>query len=124
MIRKEINAAHTDQNRLVEVASFFLPPSIRPEHGTARSKRAVGIFAAAAGAAGLVLGRPVKDAACSAFSIFKVCTDTKDLEENADYVLSTQKQFQAVLERVQTKNDENIFFWEMKLKKHRKVYRK
>ena len=54
LIQKEINAAHTDQNQLVEVASSFLPPSITPDHGTARSKRAVGINAAAIGATGLV----------------------------------------------------------------------
>ena len=114
LIQKEINAAHTDQNQLVEVASSFLPPSIKSDHGTARSKRAVGIIAAAAGAAGLVLGSPVKDAACSALSIFNLCTDTKDLGEKVDHVMATQKQFQAVLERVQTKNDENFLSWEMK----------
>ena len=32
LIQKEINAAHTDQNQLVEVASSFLPPSIKPDH--------------------------------------------------------------------------------------------
>ena len=123
LIQKEINAAHTDQNQLVEVASSFLPPSIKPDHGTARSKCAVGIFAAAAGAAGLVLGSPIKDAACSVLSIFNLCTDTKDLKENVDHVMATQKQIQAVLEKVQTKKDENFLFWEMKLKKHKKVYR-
>ena len=79
LIQKEIKAAHTDQYQLVEVASSFLPPSIKPEHGTARSKCAVGIIVAAAGAGGLVLGSPIKDAACSALSIFILCTDTKDL---------------------------------------------
>ena len=124
LIEKEINAAHTDQNQLVDVASSFLPPSITPDHGTARSKRVVGIIAAAAGAAVLVHGSRVKDAACSALSIFNLCTDTKDLEENVDQVMATQKQFQALLERVQTKNDGSFLFWEMKLKKHRKVCRK
>ena len=93
----------------MEVASSFLPPSIAPGHGTARSKRAVGIIAAAAGAIGLVLGSPIKDAACSALSIFNLCTDTKDLEENFDQIMATQNQFQAALEKVQTKNDENFF---------------
>ena len=108
LIQKEINAAHTGQNQLVEVASSFLPPSIKPDHGTARSKRAVGTIAAAAGATGLVLGSPAKDAACSALPIFILCTDFKDSEENVDHVMATQKQFQAVLERVQTKNDEKF----------------
>ena len=91
------------------MAASFLPPSIKPDHGTARSKRAVGIIAAAAGATGLVLGSPVKDAASSVLSIFNLCTDTRDLEENVDHVMATQKQFKAVLERVQTKNDETFF---------------
>ena len=78
LIPKEINAAYTDQNQLVEVVSSFLPPSIKPDHGTSRNKRGVGIIAAATGAAGLVLGSQVKDAACSALSIFNLCTDTKD----------------------------------------------
>ena len=108
LIRKGINAAHTDQNKLIKLASFFLPPSVKPDHGTTRSKRAVGLFAAAAGATGLVLGSPVKDAACSALSIFHLCRDTKEQEENVDHVMATQKQFQAVSERVHAKNDENI----------------
>ena len=91
------------------MASSFLPPSITPDHVTARSKRAVGVIAAATGAAGLDLGSPVKDAACSALSVFNLCTDTKDLEENVDHAMATQKQFQAVLERVQTKNAEKFF---------------
>ena len=109
LIRKEINDAHTDHNQLVDVASSFLPPSVIRDHGTARSKRTVGIIAAAAGAAGLVLGSPVQNAACSALSNHNLCTDTKDLEENVDHVMATQKQFEALLERVQTKKDENVF---------------
>ena len=108
LLQKEINAAHTDQNQPVEVASTFLPPSLKPDHGTARSKRVVGIIAAAAAAAGLVLGSPVKDTVCPALSIFNLCTDTKDLVDNVDHIMATQKQFQAVLDRVQTKNDENF----------------
>ena len=69
----------------------------------------MGIIAAAAVAAGLVLGSPVKDGAFSALSIFNLCTDTRDLEENVDHVMATQKHFQAVLERIQTKNDESFF---------------
>ena len=86
-----------------------MPPSIKSDYRTARSERAVGLIAAAAGAAGLVLGSPVKDAACSALSIFNLCTDTQELEENVNHVLATQKQFQSVLERIQTKNEKNFF---------------
>ena len=51
MVQKEINAAQTDQNHFVEVPASFMPPSVKREHGTARSQRAVGLIAAAAGAA-------------------------------------------------------------------------
>ena len=54
-IQKEIICAHTDQNQLVELASSFSPPSFTPDHGTDCKIRAVGIIAAAASAAGLVL---------------------------------------------------------------------
>ena len=106
------------------MASSFLPPSIKPDHGTARNKRAVGIIAAAAGAAGLVLGSTVRDAACSALSIFNVCTDSKDLEENVDHVMATQKQCQAVLERVQIKNDANFFILGNEIKETHESVRK
>ena len=100
---------HTDLNQLVEVASSFLPLSIKPEHGAGRSKRAVGIITAATGTGQLVLGNPVKDAARSALAIFIVCTETRDLEEIVDHVMATQKQLQGVLEKVETKNEENNF---------------
>ena len=74
------------------MAPSFLPP-VKPDHGTARSKRAVGLIAAAAGAAGPVHGNPIKDAACSALSIFNPCTDNKDMEANLDHVMATEKQF-------------------------------
>ena len=91
------------------MASSFLPPSIEPHGATSRSKRAVGLIAPAAGAAGLALGDPVTETACSALSMFSLCTETTDLENDIDRILAIQIQFQDVLQRVQTKNDE-IFF--------------
>ena len=35
LIQKEINAAHTDHKEPIEVASYFLPPSTTPDHGSA-----------------------------------------------------------------------------------------
>ena len=91
------------------MASSFLPPSIHPHAAPSRSKRAIGLIAAAAGAAGLALGDPVKEAACSALSILNFCTDTTDLQSDIDGILATQNQFQDVLQRVQTKNDGKFF---------------
>ena len=71
ILDKEIAEAKTDRNRLVEIATSFLPQqSMRAGDTGSRSPRAIGLIAAATGAAGLILGDPVKDAACSALSIF------------------------------------------------------
>ena len=67
-LKVEIHAAQTDQQKLVTMACSFLPPSIHPHDATAWNKSAIGLIAAAAGAAGLALGDPVKEAACSALS--------------------------------------------------------
>ena len=110
LLETEINAAQTDEQELLRVASSFLPSSVQPKQMTdSRGRRAIGLIAAAAGAAGLVLGDPVKDAACSALSIFNLCTDNKDLEKTVEQVMKTQRQFKDVLERVQTQNDKNFF---------------
>ena len=46
------------------------PKSMLAGERNNRSPRAIGLIAAAAGAAGLILGDPLKDAACSVLSIF------------------------------------------------------
>ena len=78
----------------------------------------------AAGAAGLALGDPVKDATCSALSIFNLCADTTDLQHDIDGVLATQNQFEDVLQRVRTKNDENFSCLVTKSKAHKTVWSK
>ena len=55
------------------------------------------------------MGDPVKDAACSALSIFSLCSDKTELEADVENMLKQQTVFQETLERVQTKNDENFF---------------
>ena len=72
ILDKEVAEADKDRNRLVEIATSFLPQqSMLAGNTGSRSRRAIGLIAAAAGAAGLILGDPVKDAACSALSIFQ-----------------------------------------------------
>ena len=116
ILENEIQAAQTDQHNLVTMASSFLPPSMHPHEAPSRSKRAIGLIAAAAGAAGLALGDPVKEAACSALSIFNLCTDTTDLQNDIDGILATRNQFQDVLQRVQTKNDEKFVLLDNEIK--------
>ena len=107
---KEIAEADKDRNRLVEIATSFLPQqSLHAGNTGSRSRRAIGLIAAAAGAAGLILGDPVKDAACSALSIFSLCSDNTELEADVENMLKQQTVFQKTLERVQNRNDENFF---------------
>ena len=98
ILENEIHAAQTDEHNLVTMASSFLPPWIHPHEAPSRSKRAIGLIAAAAAA--LALGDPVKEAACSVLSIFNLCTDTTDSQHDIDGILATQNQFQDVLQRV------------------------
>ena len=110
ILDKEIAEAKADRNRLVEIATSFLPQqSMMADNTSSRSPRAIGLIAAAAGAAGLILGDPVKDAACSALSIFSLCSDNTELAADVENMLKQQTVFQETLERVQNRNDENFF---------------
>ena len=110
ILDKEIAEADKDRNRLVDNATSFLPQqSMLAGNTGSRSRRAIGLIAAAAGAAGLILGDPVKDAACSALSIFSLCSDNTELEADVENMLKQQTVFQKTLERVQNRNDENLF---------------
>ena len=110
VLDNEIAEAQADRNRLVEIATSFLPQqSMLAGNTGSRSRRAIGLIAAAAGAAGLILGDPVKDAACSALSIFSFCSDNTELEADVENVLKQQTVFQKRLELVQNRNDENFF---------------
>ena len=88
ILDKKIAEADKDRNRLVEIATSFLPQQspLAGERNN-RSPRAIGLIAAAAGAAGLILGDPVKDAACSARSIFSLCSDNTELEADVENML-------------------------------------
>ena len=107
MLEIEIDAAQNDQEQLKRTAACFIPPPIE-HHDPSRSKRAVGLFPAAAGVAGLVLGAPVKDAVFSALSVFGLCTNSKGLGKKVDAIMATQQQFCEVLQLVQTKIDETF----------------
>ena len=110
VLDKEIAGADKDRNRLVEIATSFLPQqSMLAGERNNRSPRAIGLIAAAAGAAGLILGDPVKDAACSALSISSLCSDKTDLEADVENMLRQQRVFQKTLKKVQNRNDENFF---------------
>ena len=105
-----ITEADKDRNCLVEIATLFLPQqSMLAGDRKNRSRRAIGLIATAAGAAGLILGDPVKDAACSALSNFSLCSDNTEIEADVENMLKQQTVFQKTLERVQNRTDENFF---------------
>ena len=109
-LNKEIAEAKADRTRLVEIATSFLPQqSMLAGNTGSRNPRAVGLIAAAAGAAGLILGDPVNDAECSVLSIFSLCSDNTELKADVENMLKQQTVFQKTLERVQNRNDENFF---------------
>ena len=109
ILDKEIVEAKTDRNRLVQTATSFLPQQLMLAGNTgSRSPRAIGLIAVAAGAAGLILEDPVKDAACSALSVFSLCSDKTELEADVDNLIQQQTVFQKTLARVQTRNDEKF----------------
>ena len=64
---------------------------------------------AASGVAGLVLGNPIRNAACKVFSIFRLCSDISVLKNNVRNLLHRQATFEQSLHRVQESNDETIF---------------
>ena len=110
ILEKERAEAKADRNRLVEIATSFLSQQSMPAGNTgSRSPKAIGLIAAAAGAAGLILEDPVKDAASSALSIFSLCSDKTELEADVENMLKQQTVFQKAIERVQNRNDENFF---------------
>ena len=89
---------------------MFLPQqSILAGNTGSRIPRAIELIAAAAGAVGLFLGDPVKDAACSAVSFFSLRSDKTELEADVENLLKQQTVFQKTLERVQTRNDETFY---------------
>ena len=82
LLLKEQKAIADDHVELLRVAEPFAPPHTKQNEdkeqtGHSRQRRLIPALMAASGAAGLILGNPLKDAACSALSIFKLCSDKK-----------------------------------------------
>ena len=88
----------------------FLPKQYQMEVAMfPRSKRFIGAIAALAADARLILGDPLKEAACTNVSFFKLCDDTSSLSQDVDQILKTQEETKATLQRVQSANDGNFF---------------
>ena len=65
-------------------------------------------MAALGAGSGLILGDPLKKAACTAVCIFNLCGDTSKMSQVVDQTLKTQEETIATLQLVQSANDENF----------------
>ena len=83
LLLKEQKAIADDHFELLRVAEFFAPLPTTPykdkeQTGHSWQRRFIPALMAASGAAGLIIGNPKNDAASSALSICKLCSDNKD----------------------------------------------
>ena len=110
MVKQEMSASVKDQNGLSEIRNSFLPQIHRTEEASIkRTKRFIGAVAAIGAGAGLIPSDPIKDAACTALSIFNMCDDNSQLTRDIEAAMDTQQQTILTLQRVQAKNDDNFF---------------
>ena len=71
LIKLEVKQAIDVQEKLADVMKSFLPKQYQRDVATLpRSKRFIGAIAAVAAGVGLILGDPLKEAACTVVSIF------------------------------------------------------
>ena len=110
MLKIEMSASVKDQNGLCDITKAFLPQIHRTEEASIkRTRRFIGAVAAIGAGAGLILGDPIKEAACTALSIFNMCDDNSQLSRDIEAVMDTQHQTVSTLQCVQVKNDDNFF---------------
>ena len=107
---KEQKAIGDDYLELLRVAESFAPPPMKSNEdkgqtGDSRQCRLILALMVASGAAGLILGNPLEDAACSALSIFKLCSNTKDMKKDISALMAHHISFPEAMKMVQTAND-------------------
>ena len=112
LVADERSAITQDYAELLRVASSFAPPPMEPpSFGSPhhRQRRLVPALMAASGVAGLVLGYPIRNAACKALSTFSLCSDNSVLKNNVPKLLQRQASLEKSLYHVQEANDEKFF---------------
>ena len=90
VLADERSAIAQDYAELLRAASSLAPPPMEPPSiGTLhhRQRRLVPALMAASGVPGLVLGNPIRNAACKALSIFSFCIDNSVLKESVRNLL-------------------------------------
>ena len=113
LLLKEHKAIAGDHLELLRVAEYFAPPPTKQNEdkeqtGHSWQRRLILALMAAFGAAGIILGNPLKDAACSVLSIFKMCSDNKDLKKDISTLMAQQKSFAETMKTVQTASDKKF----------------
>ena len=101
------------------IAESFFPPESSP--GTTgrrcsivedephnRTRRLIGAVAALATGTEFILGKPIKYAACNAFSDFSLCESTENLEREVDQVTKQEKKQQQAFRTVEDPNNGNL----------------
>ena len=112
LLADERSAIAQDYVELLSVASSFAPPPMEPlSFGTPqhRQRRLVPAFLTASGVAGLVLGNPIRNAACKTLSVSSLCSDNSVLTDNVRNLLQRHATFEKSLHRVQEAKDEKFF---------------
>ena len=119
ILRLKFNEAKSELNTVSAIAESFFPPtaslgnsrqrrSIAEEELHNRTRRLIGAVAALAAGTEFILGKPIKDVACNALSIFDLCDSTEELERELDQVTKQQKTHQQAFQMVQDKNNEKL----------------
>ena len=102
LIKLGVKQATDEQDKIADVMKFFLPKQYQRDVATLlRSKLFIGAIAALGADAGLSLGDPLKEAACTAVYIFNLCDDTSSLSQDVDQILKKQEETIATLQGVQ-----------------------
>ena len=110
LLLREQKAIADDHFEIFRVAESFAPPPTKQNENTEQTgfswqRRLIPASMSASGAAGLILVNPLKDAACSALSIFKLCSDNKVLKKDISTLKAQQKSSAETMKTVQTAND-------------------
>ena len=116
-LKQEVNEAQLKLNILSDAAESFFPPesstgttrqrrSLDEDEPHNRTRRLIGAVAALAAGIEFILGEPIKEAACNALSILKLCDSTEDLEREPDQVAKQQKTQQQASQTVQGQKNE------------------
>ena len=122
LLLKEQKVIADDHFEFLRVAESFAPPSTKPngdkeQTGHSPQHRIIPALMAASGAAGLILGNPLKDATYSALSIFKLCSDKKNLKNDTSILMTQQFVFAEAMKTVQTANDRKFVLLSLEISK-------